>query len=93
MNVTTYNEVFKRTAFKPEKRLRTCQAWVRGDERYLVLKSYNTVVAVFDKKEDICYDILRAVFGFTSTSCQHIRKFREDYCPTAKYVRIDDWWA
>ena len=40
---------------------------------------YNTVVACIDKSTGICYDVLRNVFGFTSTSCQHINKFISDY--------------
>ena len=61
------------------KRLRTCSARVYETEHYYLLRSYNTVVAVINKADRKCYDVLRHVFGFTSTSCQHINKFIEDY--------------
>lgn len=60
-------------------RLRTCQATVYENERYIVLISYTTTVAFIDKQAGKLYDILRLVYGFTSTSAQHIAKFRQDY--------------
>ena len=60
-------------------RLRTCQAWVIETQNYYFLQSYNTVVAFIDKKEDILYDVLRLVYGYTSTSAHHIAKFAHDY--------------
>ena len=61
------------------KRLRSCQAWVWATEDYYVLQSYGTLVAVIEKSTDTCYDALRYVYGYTSTSAQHIAKFRHDY--------------
>lgn len=61
------------------KRLRTCQAYVYETPSFYVLRSYNTVVAIIEKKTDTCYDFLRGVYGYTSTSAQHIRKFDKDY--------------
>lgn len=60
-------------------RLRSCSAKVLTTEHYNFLKSYNTIIAFIDKNTDTCYDILRYVYGYTSTSSQHIAKFRHDY--------------
>lgn len=64
--------------YKPE-RLRSCSATVYETPNYYILRSYNSVVACIDKSTGICYDVLRHVFGFTSTSAQHISKFICDY--------------
>ena len=61
------------------KRLRTSRAWVYETVDYYFLVSYYTLVAFIDKTTDTCYDILRYVYGFTSTSAQHIAKFDHDY--------------
>lgn len=61
------------------KRLRTCSAQVREDDLYYTLISYNTVIAFIDKETNTLYDFLRYVYGYTSTSAQHIAKFRNDY--------------
>lgn len=60
-------------------RLRTCQAYVYETPSFYVLRSYNTVVALIEKKTDTCYDFLRAAYGYTNTSAQHISKFDKDY--------------
>ena len=60
-------------------RLRSCSATVYETSNYYLLRSYNTIVACIDKSTGICYDVLRHVFGYTSTSCQHINKFISDY--------------
>lgn len=60
-------------------RLRTCNATVYENGRYIVLISYTTTVAFIDKRERKAYDILRLVYGYTSTSAQHIAKFFNDY--------------
>lgn len=64
---------------EPCKRLRSCTAWVYQTENYYVLRSYNTVIACIDKNTNVLYDFLRLVYGYTSTSAQHISKFRHDY--------------
>ena len=61
------------------KRLRTCQAYVYETASYYVLKSYSTFVAFIRKSDGECFDILRNVYGYTSTSAQHIAKFKHDY--------------
>ena len=67
-------------------RLRSCSAEVydlvdsrTGEIRYHVLKSYRTIVAFIDVQTDTLYDVLRLVYGYTSTSAQHISKFSKDY--------------
>lgn len=60
-------------------RLRSCQACVYETENYFVLKSYETIVAFIDKNNSEKFDILRKVYGYTSTSAQHIAKFFADY--------------
>lgn len=73
------NEVFCNTPadkMPPKVRLNHCQAWTQDFEVFTVLWSYNTAVAVYDKTNDTLYDVLRAVYGYTATSAQHIAKFR-----------------
>ena len=60
-------------------RLRTCTACVWETEHYYILQSYNTFIACIEKETDTCYDVLRIEYGYTSTSAQHISKFRKDY--------------
>ena len=74
-----YNEVFYDTPeykMPPKVRLNHCQAWTQCFEGFTVLWSYKAAVAVYDKSTDTLYDILRAVYGYTATSAQHIAKFR-----------------
>lgn len=61
-------------------RLNQCQAYVKETSKYYALISYKTLVAFIDKKSKMCYDILRYDYGYTSTSAQHIAKFRKIYC-------------
>ena len=68
------------------KRLRSCSAEVApvmdaetGELMYYVLRSYNTIVAFIDPTTNTLYDVLRKVYGYTSTSAQHIAKFDKDY--------------
>ena len=77
--VDRYNEEVKENVLRFVKRLRTCQAYVYEVPSFYVLRSYNTVVAIIEKKTDTCYDFLRGVYGYTNTSAQHISKFDKDY--------------
>ena len=61
------------------KRLRTCSAYVYETDSYHILRSYSTFVAFIRKSDRECFDILRYVYGYTSTSAQHIAKFKNDY--------------
>ena len=71
-------------------RLRTCKATVYENERYIVLISYKTTVAIIDKHEQKAYDILRLVHSYTSTSAQHIAKFFNDYARGYEQYRYYD---
>lgn len=77
--VDRYNEEIKGTVLHHGTRLRTCQAYVYETSSFYVLRSYKTVVAIIEKSTDTCYDFLRAVYGYTITSAQHINKFDKDY--------------
>lgn len=59
--------------------LRSCSAYVFETNKYYVLKSYHTIIALIDKTDNTLYDFLRYVYGYTATSAQHIAKFRNDY--------------
>lgn len=61
------------------ERLRSCSATVRENTDFIILVSYNTVVAIVDKATGNLYDFLRYVYGYTATSAQHISKFAHDY--------------
>lgn len=67
-------------------RFRHCQAHVVETPAYFVLVSYRTPVAAIYKFRDynygcnnVGYDFLRYVYGYTATSAQHIAKFFRDY--------------
>ena len=60
-------------------KLRTCKAEVYETYGYTYLKSYDTIVAAIGHDDNICYDFLRMVYGYTATSAQHISKFMNDY--------------
>lgn len=77
--VDRYNEEVKKDCLHHGTRLRSCQAMVYETPSFYVLRSYRTVVAIIEKSTDTCYDFLRAVYGYTSTSAQHISKFDQDY--------------
>ena len=64
-------------------RLRTCQATVYETNRYLVLVSYKTVVALIKLEDMTLYDFSRYVYGYTATTAQHIAKFANEYDVTA----------
>lgn len=62
------------------KRLRTCTAWVFETENFYLLKFYDTFIAAIDKRSNVCVDVLRYVYCYTSTSAQHITKFFQRLC-------------
>ena len=66
-------------------RFRTCSAWLYETRDYVCLMSYNTIVAAVDKNTGMGYDFLRKVYGYTSTSAQHITKFFNEYA--SHYIR------
>lgn len=74
------------TTLTNSKQLRSCSATVfdiadnaTGEILYHGLRSYNTIVAFIDVQTDTLYDVLRLVYGYTSTSAQHISKFAQDF--------------
>ena len=73
-----YNEMISETHYNHE-RLRSCTAETFETENYIFLRSYRTVVAFIDKHSHTLYDVLRYVYGYTSTSAQHISKFWHDF--------------
>lgn len=66
------------------ERLRKCNAHVYRTPHFTVLRSYNTIVAAIYQRKPLSapvfIDFLRLVYGYTSTSAQHISKFKHDYC-------------
>lgn len=60
-------------------RLRKCKAWVYEYNSYVLLQSYNTIVAGVVKDTNEQYDFRRMVYGCTATTAQHIAKFFSDY--------------
>lgn len=68
------------------KNLRYCQAKVLETDSFLVLQSYDTIIACIDITTGICFDFLRYVYGYTATSASHIAKFCNDYAATYKYT-------
>lgn len=79
--IDKFNEVFGNTliSFSGWKQLRSCSAEVAQVGHYSVLRSYSTIIAVIDHETDTLYDFLRYVYGYTSTSAQHVSKFDKDY--------------
>lgn len=66
--------------------LRSCSAEVLETENYFLLRSYNTIVGVMNKRTRELIDVLRFVYGYTATSAQHISKFGQDYFETKRYT-------
>lgn len=58
-------------------RLNKCTAATCRTNDFEVLRSYNTIVALYHIKTGILIDILRREYGYTATSAQHIAKFRK----------------
>lgn len=58
------------------KQLDYCNAYTYETENYICLISYHTLIAFINKENGVLYDVLRYVYGYTSTSAKHISKFR-----------------
>lgn len=67
------------------KELDYCQASTYQTRGYLFLISYGTIVAFVDDS-GILYDVLRLVYGYTSTSAKHISKFRNKFRHVASHT-------
>lgn len=70
-------------ATKPE-RLNSCKAEYFRTGGYIVLRSYDTIIACIGEETGTCYDFLRYVYGYTATSAQHISKFCRKFNATRK---------
>lgn len=86
--IERYNATTKPGDLKKLCRLRTCKATVYESYFYLVLQSYNTVVAIIDKDDMALYDFSRYVYGYTATTARHIAKFANEYdvSPSDRYT-------
>lgn len=76
------------------KRLYHCSAYYYETPNFYILRSYNTVIAIYDKRNNNYYDFLRAVYGYTSTSNQHNAKLKSlirfnNGGKEVNYIRID----
>lgn len=60
------------------ERLDYCQAMTYQTRGYSFLMSYGNLVAFIDDSGNMC-DVLRLVYGYTSTSAKHISKFRNKF--------------
>lgn len=63
-------------------RVNKCQAWFVTTPSHMILKSYETIVAVYDYRTRVLFSIGR----FSSTTYQHVRKFRNNYCPDTYFT-------
>ena len=77
---------FDREAIISSRRLNHCKAYFLETENYYVLRSYQTDIAIIDKRTDIMYEFLRFVYFYTSTSVEHITKFERLYEPSARFT-------
>ena len=68
------------------RRLNHCSAYILETANYYVLRSYQTDIAIIDKRTGIMYDFLRFVYGYTATSAQHMAKFERLYEPSARFT-------
>lgn len=77
-----------------EKRCKlfTCKAEIWEYKGILALVSYGTPIAVYSPSDGELDDCLRVVYGYTSTSAQHISKFSkwlvENNYPINSFVRF-----
>lgn len=74
-----YNAKIRHTQMVKVGRLRQCNAFIYATTDYIILKSYNTVVAFIEKHDMVLYDFSRYVYGYTPTTTQHILKFASGY--------------
>lgn len=66
------------------KRLDYMTADTTETDEYIILRSYNTIIATIDKATGTYYDYLEYVYGFTATSSKHLSRFTSKY---RKYIR------
>ena len=83
--INDIDDDIENTGLQKVGKLRTFTATVYETKHYYILESYNTFVAAIHKDSRIMVDFLRYVYGYTSTSAQHIAKFRNDYHAANEY--------
>lgn len=89
---TTYLEEIcaQKWSYK-SKKLFNCSADILTSHLspYILLRSYDTIIAVFNTHSGELFDFLRLEYGYTNTSNQHYHKFRKliekDYLIYAEY--------
>lgn len=91
-----YIYIYEHSTWTFKKRLYHCTADIIAKDGIIYLKSYKTIIAIYDSKNDnTLFDALRAVYGYTSTSCQHVRKFykwlNEKGYKVSNIIRVDEW--
>lgn len=79
--IETSNEMYN-GSMSHEYRLNSCTAWykrvTKGNYSYTILKSYNTIVALYSSRTGNLY-----VYNYYSaTTSQHISKFIRNICPS-----------
>ena len=85
-------EVFRNC--ERRRSLYSCNAEIWEYKGFLALISYRKPIAVYAPDNATLYDCLRIVYGYTSTSAQHISKsstwFADNNYPVKEYVRSRD---
>ena len=69
--------------------LNKCQAEFCVTDNFIILKSYRSIVACIDMCNNVGFDFLRMVYGYTRTSAQHISKFFKQ----AQIEKVYTWKA
>lgn len=78
--------LFSREPVISVRRLNYCNAHILETANYYVLRSYETDIAIIDKRTNVMYEFLRYVYAYTSISHQHIQKFERFYEPSARFT-------
>ena len=77
-------DAYRQQGIQPQVvRLNNCKASIIYCDVYILLRSYQTIVAAYDTRDGTMYDFLRYAFGYSAASAQHIAKFRERFNPRA----------
>ena len=90
-HTTFLEEIYTQKWAYKSKKLFHCSADILTSDTspYILLRSYATIIAVFDTQSGELFDFLRLVYGYTNTSTQHYHKFRKliekDYLIYAEY--------
>ena len=77
---TDLQAIYEQNNFAPPVRLDYCTAWIYENGDYSVLKSYNTIVAIFCRNNHV----LIADGFYSKTTSKHIAKFRNT---------MDEWYG